>query len=1100
MATTVIQAQMGGGKTAAALQRIQSVLATSEMRMPRIWVLLASRRQEFAFRERMMAELSPANAVFFNVEFFNFYQLNSRLLNLAGQPPFRINESARMGVLRRVVDQLVQQGSLQVYDRIAGTSGFLRAIAALIDELKQNRVYPEQFQNAAQNAKDHDLARIYAAYQTMLQQHHLADREGEGWLALEAVEKMPTLASNLDLLLVDGYDQFTPVQAELVAELSRQVKHTVVTLTALSDKATRVGLRFQYALDQLKHSHEERGLPINTEIISSASAMVRAADLNHLSKSLFALDGTQPSSGAVQLIEAPEPAEETAAVLRAVKSLLVTDQAEPDDILVVVRDWPRYQAHIATYTQLFGLPVLRHQGQSIAQNPVIVTLMRLLQLADGPYDADQPDKGFRRRDVVDLLRSPYLRVPGFADDASIDLLDRVSRENHVLSGRDEWDVATEPEQVAPYDRDEEADDEQVERDFAQLSTISVDLETFFDAVTPPASGTLEQFVAWVDGLIGPDSLDDGDADEAYDEDKPESLDFSMIACIREGQEAHTVQRDLTAISTFKQILRGFLETELLLQSIGGASDEQTWQAFFADLQLAIKNAAPENGSTSRSGRVLIASATEARGLPHKHVFIMGMAEGVFPMPVHEDTFYLDSERLALRDRGVLLKTGSERSDDDGLFYELINLAQQTLTLSRPTVRDGKNWNPSHLWRHVLDAFDANTLPLTRYGVGEVVPGQSVASSDEALLAAIADEQAMGLRAFLLSDQPELWAHVMHNIAIEQGRMSRQSHDVFTGKITHPDLIADVQSQLGPNRRWSASQLNEYGACAFRFFAKRMLRLEALEEEEEGLDALQLGSLNHAILEGTYRQLMQDDIAISPDEDALQEALLILEEIAEEQFALAPKHYNFRPTARWSQEQQVILRRLRLMLQLDFSDKAPLFTENLQRMPYEMELRFGFPDTENITISVDDEESIFVRGAIDRIDRIGDKLYVIDYKTGSTKIDTKEMEAGRNFQMMLYLLALDAILKQRGIDNLQVGGGFFWHIRNQTDSGKLDISATVIDQPEIASARVHLARHLRNARKADFRVRPPKQEKGRCTSYCDYYQLCRLSVINQRKYD
>ena len=40
----------------------------------------------------------------------------------------------------------------------------------------------------------------------------------------------------------------------------------------------------------------------------------------------------------------------------------------------------------------------------------------------------------------------------------------------------------------------------------------------------------------------------------------------------------------------------------------------------------------------------------------------------------------------------------------------------------------------------------------------------------------------------------------------------------------------------------------WGLCGFRFFSRRLLHLEPYEEPESGLDALQLGSLNHKILE------------------------------------------------------------------------------------------------------------------------------------------------------------------------------------------------------------------------------------------------------------
>ena len=57
-------------------------------------------------------------------------------------------------------------------------------------------------------------------------------------------------------------------------------------------------------------------------------------------------------------------------------------------------------------------------------------------------------------------------------------------------------------------------------------------------------------------------------------------------------------------------------------------------------------------------------------------------------------------------------------------------------------------------------------------------------------------------------------------------------------------------------------MNDYGVCGFRFFAKRLLKLEAWEEPEESLDAAKLGTINHAILEATYRELGERGLAIA----------------------------------------------------------------------------------------------------------------------------------------------------------------------------------------------------------------------------------------------
>ena len=96
-------------------------------------------------------------------------------------------------------------------------------------------------------------------------------------------------------------------------------------------------------------------------------------------------------------------------------------------------------------------------------------------------------------------------------------------------------------------------------------------------------------------------------------------------------------------------------------------------------------------------------------------------------------------------------------------------------------------------------------------------------------------------------------------------MSRyEAHDRYSGLLTDPQLIAWVAGELGPQRPWSASQLNELGACRYRFFAKRLLGLEELWQPEPGLNALDLGTLNHEILERTYGDVARRRLTIEEE--------------------------------------------------------------------------------------------------------------------------------------------------------------------------------------------------------------------------------------------
>ena len=325
--------------------------------------------------------------------------------------------------------------------------------------------------------------------------------------------------------------------------------------------------------------------------------------------------------------------------------------------------------------------------------------------------------------------------------------------------------------------------------------------------------------------------------------------------------------------------------------------------------------------------------------------------------------------------------------------------------------------------------------------------------------------------------------------VERDRMApRVPFDRYTGRLQHPPLLEYVAAALGADRVWSASQFNDYGACGFRFFAKRLLKREALEEPEAGPDILQLGTLNHAILEETYRDLAADGIAIEPDN--VDDALEILHQHAAETLESAPRDFGFRAGALWEQQKAMLLRRLEALVRDDFLDSplAKKFGPG-PRIPYRQEAPFGLSGSPALEIALGDGESLRARGFIDRMDRLGDGVIVVDYKTGTTGISKRDMEEGRNFQMMLYLLAAEAILRRED-PGLRVLGGAFWHIRNGEVKGAVEFDA---DHDEIEAARGHLARYIDRARQGDFAVQPNRPENGRCIRYCEFDQLCRIGI-------
>ncbi|MFN8375179.1 MAG: PD-(D/E)XK nuclease family protein [Anaerolineae bacterium] len=1084
MTTEILLAPAATGKTEQAIERLLNVV---EEPFAAAWVLLASARQEDAFRQRLLQ--TGGKQVYFNIEFFDFYKLYKRLLNIAGQPVRSLDQTGRFRLLRAVIEGLQANHQLEYFKSIANTPGFVRVVASFIDELKQGVIPADAFAATAELPKDRELSLIYTAYQERLIAHKLVDREGEGWLALDALRKDDNrsiahepvqLKLPLKMLLVDGFDLLTPLQARLVARLSGRAGLALVTLTTVTERESTIGRRFKQALERLIESHtlEQQSEPVVRVLSGAAAEDGRAPDMRHLLANIFRL-GVSPVQwqNNVRWLEAPDTAREVSAVLRRVKRLLL-DGVSPDEIMIALRDWTGYNAHLISMTRTYGLPMALHYGEPLAQNAAIIALMNLLQLHGGD---------FKRRDLLDALRSPYFQPAGL-DSTQIDELERISHALLVTGGRSMWLEAL--DEAPRVSSDEEYDAEPIIDD-AVAQQLKASLSLFFDAVTPPEEAAVDDYVYWIERLIGPDVTKSPDNDETITDDATYRL--HMLGSVRRDAPSYIVSRDIAAMQTFKRVLRGLLSGQELLKALG-EDKPVAWDIFFSDLRAAVE-ASEINTTPSRSGRVLVTTAANARGLPHKHLFILGLSEGLFPARQPEDPLYTDSERQRFKvEKNIPLLTRSERAADDGLFYELIGLPRESLTLSRPYLQDGKLWIESHLWRATRLVFDAPHA-VERIRAGMVIGQQEVASLEEAALAVSQDlnggvQQANGLYNWMLQSQRGYWDVIRLGRTVEARRMSRSPHDQYSGRLRDAVLIEQVAHKLGRSRPWSASQLGEMGQCGFRFFAKRLLRLEALEEPEEGTDALVLGSIYHKILENTYNRLGASGAAISAE--YVDSALVVLGEEAEKVLDSAPQDMHFRADAVWEGEKRVIRRRLEALLRKDFSEGSPLNAwSRAERRPYKMEASFGADVP--LYIDLPGGEQIRVRGYIDRIDRQGELALVVDYKSGTTPISTNEMKIGRNFQMMLYLQALPHVLANDPDAPQQVAGGMFWHIRNGAPSGQVTPADEAIEQ-----ARVHLVNYLHAGRAGDFAAIATKLEQGKCARYCEFSQMCRMSNMSRGK--
>ena len=198
-------------------------------------------------------------------------------------------------------------------------------------------------------------------------------------------------------------------------------------------------------------------------------------------------------------------------------------------------------------------------------------------------------------------------------------------------------------------------------------------------------------------------------------------------------------------------------------------------------------------------------------------------------------------------------------------------------------------------------------------------------------------------------------------------------DIVPGALDEPDPVALVRAAIplesiddatGPPTggagavRGGARLLEDQAKCPFRAFARHRLGLRALEDADIGPDPRQRGTLLHLALEAFWRRTVSHAALVALDADALGARI---DECVDE--ALATDEFMDEVLRR--------LERVRLnRLVAEWIERA-----ERPRAPFEV---VGFEQEVSL-----EHGGIGVTLRIDRIDRVGDRLVVIDYKTGTS---------------------------------------------------------------------------------------------------------------------
>jgi ATP-dependent helicase/nuclease subunit B len=421
----------------------------------------------------------------------------------------------------------------------------------------------------------------------------------------------------------------------------------------------------------------------------------------------------------------------------------------------------------------------------------------------------------------------------------------------------------------------------------------------------------------------------------------------------------------------------------------------------------------------RSGRfghgVSYGPLSDAVGHDFDAVFLLGAAEGLCPAPRRDDPLLPDAVRARARPGEVVLQA-DRLPDQHRAFLAALASAppkERYLTFPRGDLRSGRHRLPSRWLLDTATALAARPVYSTDF-VNLAAPGvEAVASFSSGLQdgpASSVFDRDLAVLSAAFDAGLDVAAHpvagaVSRGLACLAGRRSRD-FTKWDGNLAGAAVPSPANGQL-----LSATGLERWAACGFRYFLAGVLGLGDREEPERTTDLspLDRGSGLHEILERFLASAIAGGVP-SPDTPWSPADRARMSATADSVFrALAATGRTGR-AVHWRLERQRLLSLLDGFLTADDSFRA-----RLRATPERVELPFGTQGAPPVVIKLPDGRAVHFRGRADRVDVTEDgRRVVIDYKTGNGD-EYRQLEqgdptrSGATLQLGLYSEAVAQLL-------------------------------------------------------------------------------------------
>lgn len=978
--------------------------------------------------ERELIAHSGAKALM-DVEVLSLSRLGYRLLEeLGGSKRTFIDKYGRHMILSSIAAE--EREKLQVFKGLEEKNSFIELVNNFISEMKQFNCGADELAEIARSVPDgsytqrklEDLYLLYSEYEAAIRGKY-TDSEDYIDLFLGKISRSELVAGNH--IWIYGFDSFAPKALSVIGELMQYAADVNLVLTYDDKREARDADLFALAetvIRNFENLAERRSIEVRKRAIPKTYTAERADKIQFIEQELYALPARKYARGGQSTNPAEGGASEAAAAgtdsLTLVAAANLYNEAESaacyvlelvrdfgyrfSDIKVICNDQETRGPILKRVFKEYGIDLVSDTSKDILQSSIVQYITALMDVVVEKYRTDL---------MIKMLKS------GFGDLTNDEITDL---ENYAIKYKIRGTMWKRPFVRGESEYGVEA---LVRMNAVREKALAFmpDLEAIFEAET------CGEFISGLYGFL-------------YEKVKlPEKIADLTVLQTEQGRPdlaEETAQIWGKVIGIFDQMSEIMGE-----QKFRAAAFRDLFEAGISQVEIGIL-------PPTKDG-LMMGTMQRTRTGEMKALVVVGANEGVLPNEKPGSGLFGSDEKNLFKENGIeLCKVDDVRFLEERMgIYRNLSKPRERLWISYSlSDAEGGPARPSGVFTKLAGLF--GDTPVARDALNRQSDAELVGAGPaglrhltEALQAAcegrpLAPHWHEAL-AWFKRNKPEALEPIRAGIAFtnKQEDLGREmTAALYMGNI---GSTREEALEPSPELSLSPSRLERYARCPFSHFVQYGLKPE--ERRIFEIAPREIGDIYHECLMEMSRHLTARGIAITDPASpwmtiSREECRTFVEDV------IAKKSGTYREgILEAGNEEKYRGRRI-----TDICEKVCWAVIEQVRAGEILRSSFEAPFGRGrrippIPVNLGEGRTAYIEGKIDRVDYLpGERVKIIDYKTGNENFSVAEVEAGYRLQLMLYL---EASLERR----MKPAGVFYFKISEPM----VDASGAAIGPEEIS---------------------------------------------------